>query len=83
MIEFENLWAFLIPFIYLIFLKFCKQKKEAFYFSNIKMLKNATKNRTILKGILKFLLIYLVWKWRHIHYRKYHLRYRLHLDFQY
>ncbi|WP_024961583.1 vWA domain-containing protein [Campylobacter ureolyticus] len=57
MIEFENLWAFLIPFIYLIFLKFCKQKKEAFYFSNIKMLKNATKNRTILKEILKFLLI--------------------------
>lgn len=57
MLNFENLWAFSIILIYFFALKFCKEKRQSLYFSNVKMLKIACKNRDFLIKLLKFLTI--------------------------
>ncbi|NLK67527.1 MAG: VWA domain-containing protein [Campylobacteraceae bacterium] len=57
MITFEYPFAFGIILLYIIALFFFKPKKEAFYFSNVKMLKSATKKQGFLVKALKFLII--------------------------
>lgn len=54
---FEYPFAFLIIFIYIFCLKFCKAKKQSIYFSNTKMLKSAIGIKNILLEIVKFLAI--------------------------
>lgn len=55
--SFEYPFAFLIILLYLICLKFCKQKKQSIYFSNIKMLKKSSSVKNIFLEILKFIAI--------------------------
>lgn len=57
MLSCENFWAFSIILIYFFALKFCKEKRQSLYFSNVKMLKIACKNRDFLINLLKFLTI--------------------------
>ncbi|MSN96948.1 VWA domain-containing protein [Campylobacter sp. FMV-PI01] len=57
MLEFENYLAFLIPLFYIFALKFFKQKRQSLYFSNVKMLKKATKKDNLVLEIFKFLSI--------------------------
>lgn len=55
--SFEYPFAFVIILLYLICLKFCKQKKESIYFSNIKMLKKSSSVKNIFLETLKFIAI--------------------------
>ncbi len=57
---FEYPLAFILPFIFLLCLKFCKPKLPSFYFSGIEFLQKATKKSSILTNILKILAITLL-----------------------
>ncbi len=50
-------YAFLILIVYLICIFLCKPKSQSIYFSNIKMLKEATKYQGIAIKILRFLIV--------------------------
>lgn len=53
---FEYPYAFLLLLVYLLCQYLCKEKKQALYFSNITMLKSATKNQHYVLVVLKFLI---------------------------
>lgn len=57
MLTFEYPFAFVIILFYIVGIKFLKAKKESFYFSNVKMLKFASKKKAILINLIKFITI--------------------------
>lgn len=54
--SFEYPYAFLLILVYLVCQYLCKQNKQSLYFSNITMLKAATKNNHVVMVVLKFLI---------------------------
>jgi Ca-activated chloride channel family protein len=56
-IIFEYPYAFVLPIVYLICLKFCKQKQKVIFFPNIALLQKASAKKMWLQNITNFLLI--------------------------
>jgi Ca-activated chloride channel family protein len=56
-IIFEYPYAFVLPIVYLICLKFCKQKQKVVFFPNIALLQKASAKKMWLQNITNFLLI--------------------------
>jgi Ca-activated chloride channel family protein len=55
---FQYPYAFLLIILYFVCQYFCKENKQSLYFSNIAMLKVATKNQHYVITILKFLIFF-------------------------
>lgn len=51
-------FALLVPYFLCVY--FCKEKKQGFYFSNIKMLLSATSYQSSIIGVLKFLIFFAI-----------------------
>ncbi len=59
-IEFEYPIWFIVPFIFLLCIKFCPKRVESIYFPGFKFIKNASSKRAILQHILRFLIVTLI-----------------------
>jgi len=55
-ITFLNSYAFILILVYILCSYICKEKTQSIYFSNLQMLKTATKNQQYLLKVLRFLL---------------------------
>lgn len=53
-------YAFILLIIYIICQKYCKEKSQSIYFSNLKMLDKVSSNNNMLINILKFTIVFFI-----------------------
>jgi len=56
-IVFEHPWWLLLPFVYLVCVRFCKPRSEAIFFPGTKLLHKTVKKSAILVNVTKFLMV--------------------------